>query len=30
MKGNARVQARFIQYTGRLHVSTASLGELLA
>jgi tRNA(fMet)-specific endonuclease VapC len=30
MKGNARVHSRFIQYTGRLHVSTVTLAELLA
>ncbi len=30
MKANARVHSRFIQYTGRLHVSTVSMGELLA
>jgi predicted nucleic acid-binding protein len=30
MKGNPRVQARFIQYGGQLHVSTVTLGELFA
>lgn len=28
MKADTRVQARFIQYGGRLHVSAVSLGEL--
>jgi tRNA(fMet)-specific endonuclease VapC len=30
MKADARVQARFIQYGGRLHISTVTLGELFA
>ena len=30
IKGNAIVFHRFIQYGGRLHVSTITLGELLA
>jgi predicted nucleic acid-binding protein len=30
MKGNAAVTNRFIQYGGRLHISTVTLGELLA
>jgi predicted nucleic acid-binding protein len=28
MKGNARVYNRFVQYSGRLHISTVTLGEL--
>ena len=28
IKGNPKVQARFRQYLGRLHISTATLGEL--
>ena len=30
MKGDGRVHGRFIQYGGRLHISTVTLGELLA
>ncbi len=30
MKANGRVQGRFIQYGGRLHVSAVTLGELYA
>ena len=30
MKADARVHGRFIQYGGRLHVSTVTLGELFA
>jgi tRNA(fMet)-specific endonuclease VapC len=30
MKGDCRVHGRFIQYGGRLHISTLTLGELLA
>src|SRR5947208_8151644 len=30
MRADARVQARFIQYGGRLHISTVALGELFA
>lgn len=30
MKGNARVHGRFIQYGGRLSISTVTLGELNA
>jgi hypothetical protein len=30
MKADPRVQARFIQYAGQLHLSVVSLGELLA
>jgi tRNA(fMet)-specific endonuclease VapC len=30
MRGNALVHSRFIQYSGRLHLSAVSLGELLA
>jgi tRNA(fMet)-specific endonuclease VapC len=29
VKGNATVFARFLQYGGRLHISTIALGELL-
>jgi tRNA(fMet)-specific endonuclease VapC len=29
MRGDARVQGRFIQYGGRLHLSAVTLGELL-
>ena len=28
LKGNSRVHSRFIQYGGRLHVSTITVGEL--
>lgn len=28
MKGHARVTQRFLQYTGRLHISVIALGEL--
>lgn len=28
LKGNARVTSRFLQYTGGLHISTVTLGEL--
>jgi tRNA(fMet)-specific endonuclease VapC len=30
MKANVRVHGRFIQYGGRLHLSTVTLGELFA
>jgi tRNA(fMet)-specific endonuclease VapC len=30
LKGNSRVHGRFIQYGGRLHVSTITVGELFA
>src|SRR3954447_16098249 len=30
MKGNAQIHARFIQYGGQLHISTVTLGELIA
>ena len=30
MKGNNAVYTRFIQYSGRLHISTVTLGELWA
>lgn len=30
MKGNTQVHGRFVQYGGRLHISTVTLGELYA
>ena len=30
LRGNARVQNRFLQYGGRIHVSAISVGELTA